>query len=536
MLAVVSIYGQISPDKYFIQFTDKSDSKYSIDHPEEFLTQRSINRRIKQNIAITETDLPVVAIYVEGVRNTGAQILNPTKWLNGVTIYTADTNILQDINALPYVSKTVKLSGDIQSVTPDKFNIDPGTTTKSVSSNDYGYSYGQINQLSGILLHDSGYSGEDMVIAVLDAGFTGVQEHPVFDHLWDNNRILGTKDFVYQGGDVFTGHSHGEMVLSCMGAYLPGEMIGTAPEASYWLLRSEDASSETLIEEYNWVSAAEFADSVGADVINSSLSYVWFDNSVWNHTHDQMNGHTAPASIGASYAAHTGIFVCNSAGNSVGVTWVGSPGDADSICTVGAVMLNGERASFSSVGPTADGRTVPVVMACGQGATVATGTSDININANGTSFSSPIMAGMVACLWQKHYNLSVPTIMEAIKSSGNNADNPNDLIGWGIPDFVVADSILTTIHPPVNNQIAVGGPNPATNIYNLNIIKESVTDIRVKMYSYNGQIIMDNNYEVSGISKIISLNNEVSQINPGYYFIELSSENYEQTIQLIKIQ
>ena len=534
IIVSVCSYAQIAPDKYFIQFTDKNGSSYSVDHPEEFLSQRSISRRIRQSIPVTENDIPVVAAYLEGVENIGVQLLNPTKWLNGITIYTDDADKIQKINELPYVEKTLKLTDDIsRKLVDDKFHVETGFVEKSTSALDYGYSYGQINQLSGIPLHEENFEGQDILIAVLDAGFTGVQEHPVFGYLWETNRIIATKDFVWPGGDVFDGHSHGEMVLSCMGANLPEEMIGTAPEASYLLLRSEDGTSENIIEEYNWVSAAEYADSAGADIINSSLSYTTFDMPQWSHTHADMNGHTAPASIGASYATHVGIFVCASAGNSVGVTWVGSPGDADSVCTVGAVTLSGDRASFSSVGPTADGRTVPVVMACGQGATVATGTSSINLYGNGTSFSSPILAGMVACLWQKHYNLSMMTIQNTIKQSGNNASNPNDLIGWGIPNFTIADSILTALQPKTNGIIAKAGPNPTRDNYTINIIDNTVAELSIKIYSYNGQLILDNSYKL-GTSKKITLDSEVEKLNAGYYFLKISSNNNNQTISLIK--
>lgn len=535
LLTGILAAGQIAPDKYFVQFSDKDLSQYSIDKPEEFLSLKSIDRRLRQNITITETDIPVVEQYVEIVKNIGVTILNTTKWLNGVTIYTGNPALIDEINSLSFVINTLKISSAYSSTFIDKFKIeDILSSNKSTAIADYGYAFGQIDQLAGIDLHENGYLGKNMVIAVLDAGFTGVQEHPVFKNLWETNSILGTKDFVNRGGDVFEGHRHGEMVLSCMGANLPGEMIGTAPEASYWLLRSEDAGSENIIEEYNWVSAAEFADSVGADIINSSLSYTLFDNPQWDHTQSEMNGHTAPASIGASYATSVGIFVCNSAGNSDGVTWVGSPADGENVCNVGAVLLNGQRASFSSIGPTSDGRTVPVVMACGQGATVATGANDINIYANGTSFSSPIMAGMVACLWQKHYNLPMMDIQNAIKESGNNVNTINNLSGWGIPNFMIADSILTQQQPIIDNTIAIAGPTPTNSTYNVYVTDPLVNDVNIKIYSLDGKLIINRNYNISSFVKIINLNQEISKIESGSYFIRITSEKKEQILNLIK--
>ena len=438
----INLSGQIAPDKYYIQFTDKNNSPYSIENPEEFLSQRAINRRNRFDISITENDIPVNTTYIQGVASFGVQILNPTKWLNGVTIFTTNSSIIYQIEALPYVSSVRKVNTSKETVSDKLENIKGEVANnyayqKSITTLDYGLSYAQIEQLNGIKLHENGFQGEGMVIAVLDAGFTGVIEHPVFEYMWDNNRVLGTKDFVYIGGNVYEGHEHGKMVLSCIAAYLPGEMIGTAPEAEFWLLRSEEGPHENIIEEYNWVSAAEFADSVGADVINSSLSYFDFDMPEWTYDVTDMDGNTAISTIGADIAASKGMIICNSAGNSG--TYVGAPADGDSVFTVGSVDLNGIRSSFSSIGPTADGRIKPNVMACGQGATVAVGDNGIS-TANGTSFSSPIMAGMVACLWQSHPEMSAMEVQESIMESGSTAGDPDNLYGWGIPDFAGTDS------------------------------------------------------------------------------------------------
>ena len=311
---------QIAPDKYFVQFTDKNNSPYTISNPSEFLTQRALDRRDRFDIPISMNDIPVNPSYLQGVADVGVELRNPSRWLNGVTIFTTNDSLLTVIESLPYVSNTLKI-GSTKSSNSSKFNNlvrdEPirNEGLKSTRTMDYGLSYGQIDQLNGIDLHDKGYKGEGMVIAVLDAGFTGVLEHPVFEYLRNNNKILGTKDFVYKDGDVYVGHEHGSMVLSCMAAYLPEEMIGTSPEADYWLLRSEEAPLENIIEEYNWVSAAEFADSVGADVINSSLSYFDFDMPEWSYDYSEMDGNTAISTIGADIASSKGMIVCNSAGN-----------------------------------------------------------------------------------------------------------------------------------------------------------------------------------------------------------------------------
>ncbi len=544
---VLSSTAQIASDKYYVQFTDKNDSPYSINNPGEFLTQRALDRRDKQGIEITENDIPVNQLYLQGVADIGVQLLNPTKWLNGVTIYTQNPALIDQIKALPYVSATLKV---VQTNSPvsDKFKnlINEAVSSnqidnsKSTGSLDYGYSYGQIEQLNGIKLHDQGFMGQGMVIAVLDAGFTGVLEHPVFEYLWNNDKILGNKDFVYMGGNVFEGHQHGKMVLSCMGGNLPGTMIGTAPEAEYWLLRSEEGPTENIIEEYNWVSAAEFADSVGADVINSSLSYFNYDTIftatdtiVWSYTPSDMDGNTAIATIGADIASSKGIIVCNSAGNSG--TLVGAPADGDSVFTVGSVRLDGERSGFSSIGPTADGRIKPNNMACGEGATIAVGSQDISIYGNGTSFSSPIMAGMVTCLWQSHPEMTAIEIQESIMESGSTADNPDNFMGWGIPDFAGADSILTSVNPNINiDKLVTVGPNPFSEQLNININIDSAENIRIELINLAGNIVLAKEYNITGHKKKIKLSTDISSLSQGVYFLKVITEHRTEVVKVVK--
>jgi serine protease AprX len=529
---------QIAPDKYFVQFTDKNNSPYTISNPSEFLTQRALDRRDRFDIPISMNDIPVNPSYLQGVADVGVELRNPSRWLNGVTIFTTNDSLLTVIESLPYVSNTLKI-GSTKSSNSSKFNNlvrdEPirNEGLKSTSTMDYGLSYGQIDQLNGIDLHDKGYKGEGMVIAVLDAGFTGVLEHPVFEYLRNNNKILGTKDFVYKDGDVYVGHEHGSMVLSCMAAYLPEEMIGTSPEADYWLLRSEEAPLENIIEEYNWVSAAEFADSVGADVINSSLSYFDFDMPEWSYDYSEMDGNTAISTIGADIASSKGMIVCNSAGNSGYL--VGAPADGDSVMTVGAVDINGDRAGFSSIGPTADGRIKPNVMACGAGATIAVGTSGISTNGYGTSFSSPILAGMITCLWQSHPEMSALEVMESVMESGSFATAPDNYMGWGIPDFSSADSILTSINPLLNLKSFVSvGPSPFKNQLQIIVDTDSSEFINLELINLAGNTIMKMGYEVSRLNNNIIINSGLTGLPQGVYFLKVISKTKAQTVKLLK--
>ena len=477
-------FSQVAPDKYQVRFTDKNNSPYSIDNPLEFLSQRAIDRRANQNIPIVENDLPVNPGYIDSIASTGVTILNVSKWMNSVTIYTTDQNALDAISAFPFVQSTGKNSSfktlpkKEKSNKPFFENESFGEKTESnrqVSNKgiqgvyDYGTALNQIQMLNGDSLHDLGYDGAGMLIAVLDAGFLNVNSLSVFDSLWINGQILGSRDFVDpQSPNIFGSHYHGCMVLSTMGANLPGEMVGTAPQADYWLIRTEDADTEYLIEELNWVSGAEFADSLGADVINSSLGYTIFDDSNQDHTYEDMDGNTTPITIGADIAASKGILVCNSAGNSGNDSWhyIGAPADGDSVFSIGAVNGSGVYTYFSSTGPTYDGRIKPNVVAKGQGTTIVNPWTGAIYTGNGTSFSSPVTAGMVACLWQANPGKSNIEIMEAIQQSASQANNPDSLLGYGIPNYMVANRLLAPVIHSISLDVKVilEGPYNGTDM------------------------------------------------------------------------
>jgi hypothetical protein len=542
-----AMMAQVAPDKYYIQFTDKNNSPYSIDQPEAFLSQRAIDRRAKYNIDITEEDLPVNPAYLLGVESAGATLLNPTKWMNGVTIYTADPAVVDVIVQLPYVESTVKFPEvNYSPIEKDYFanesisetsEYEAGNSLKSRSLN-YGGSGPQIEQINGVLLHEQGFMGEGMVIAVLDGGFRGTDEHPFFDSLYMNNRMLGTKDFVTPGASVYTDSGHGNSVLSTMAAFSPGDMIGTAPRASYWLLRSEDVNTENVIEEYNWVSAAEFADSVGADVINSSLSYVDFDNPAFDYTYEDMDGMTCVSTRGADIAVEKGIMVVNSAGNSgndPSFPYNGAPADGFNVFSIGAVDPDGYRASFSSIGPTYDGRFKPVVAATGQATFVAYGSSDAGYG-NGTSFSSPIIAGMTACLMQAHPEMTVLEVQDALKENGSQSTSPDNLLGWGIPDYYAASTTLTSIEisrQPSNSLFDVY-PNPFNDLLTLQLHLDSIELVTVDLIGSSGNTIFSQQYSRSKSDNLIQLGRHTAQLSGGIYYVRVVSKKLTEVIKIIK--
>ncbi|MDY0075880.1 MAG: S8 family serine peptidase [Bacteroidales bacterium] len=547
-LLLVSIFSinilvaQVAPDKYWIQFTDKIGTPYSLDNPETFLTERAIQRRANQGIDYTENDLPVNPDYIAGVADAGASLLFVSKWLNGLSIKTTSSAVLDAITALPYVAETRKMVDHTLAPKPKSFfeaekwnesSLSPVTTQKSASFFNYGNGFTQINQINGIPLHEAGFRGENMVIAVLDGGFDKVDVHPAFDSLWLNGRILGTKDFATPGNSVFNESSHGTSVLSTMGAYSPGQLIGTAPNASYWLLRPEYVYSENVLEEYNWVSAAEFADSVGADVINSSLGYIDFDMPQWDHVYADMDGETNIATIGADIAASKGILVVNSAGNegtSSSFPYMGSPADGKKVFSIGAVDGNGNRASFSSIGPTYDGRIKPEVMAMGQSTALASGSSSYTTG-SGTSFSSPVLAGMATCLWQANPGHNNLQIKEAIMQSGDNALNPNEFYGYGIPDFEQANAVLTVLNQKnkAKAEFVSVSPIPFNAEVHVKLLIDTI--LQAQIFDISGRKLAEIQIDRNHMSNIIlALNN----LDSGFYVLVLSDGSQQQSIKLLK--
>jgi len=510
LLFPVLAFSQNFPGCYWVHFTDKDNSAFSISNPAAFLSARAIARRTQQGIPIVTNDLPVNAAYVNGVLATGAKLHGSSKWLNSITVYLDSSSQLTQIIALPYVAATEftkpgakaqpKPSDDKGKWAYPTFGEPMNKATavvhkpKSSLSLDYGMGYNQVHQIKVDALHDMGFRGDGVVIAILDGGFTNADSIAVFDSLWLNDQILGTRDFVSpKYPDIFGSSSHGTNVLSIMGGNLPGQLVGTAPKASFYLLRSEDVGTEYKIEEDNWASAAEYADSLGADIINSSLGYSVFFDATMDHTYADMNGNTARSTIAADIAASKGIVVCNSAGNSGGSVWqyIGAPADGDSVFTIGAVDEFGGYAGFSSTGPTADQRLKPNVTAQGQG-TVVAGSGGFVFPGNGTSFSSPVIAGATACLRQAFPGMTNMQLMHAIEQSADHYANPDSLYGFGIPDFSIANLILQAWTPP---SLDAGQepnllPNPAHNQVRISFATSDTQDVTLALLDLQGRLLM----------------------------------------------
>lgn len=517
--------------KHWVKFKNKNGTPYTLSNPAAYLTNKAIQRRTTYSISIDSTDLPVTPSYINQVENVpNTTVLFVSKWLNGAVVQISNASALTAINSLSFVAGTNAVNR-FKVVIPE-MEQSPSSAFRETAVSSATFNYGgarwQNNQIGVDCIHSQGYRGQGMTIAVLDAGFQNVNTNPVFDSVRNRGGILGTRDFVTGGTSVYEDDSHGAMVFSCMAALKPGTIIGSAPRANYWLLRTEDVGSETPSEEYNWIRGVEFSDSMGVDVVTTSLGYTTFDNNAQSHTYSQLNGKTINMSKVATMAARKGILVLNSAGNEGAGTWyyISAPADADSICTVGAVDSLASPASFSSNGPTADGRIKPDLVAGGYNAWV-TYPGGFSGTANGTSFSCPILAGAMACYWQKHPQFNNIKVIDTLKKTASLALNPNNKKGWGVPNMcnIIAgikktDSDLSDIeiYPvPCRDKLTIFSG------VHVGILTIEITDVQ-------GKILKSIAAENRSPEKAI----DVSTLAPGLYILKLKSSSSTSIRKFIK--
>lgn len=526
-----------SQNKYWIKFSNKNGTPYTIGNPSAFLTAKSILRRTTYNIPIDQSDLPVTPAYISQIAAVpNVTVLYASKWINGLVISVSNTLALNTINSFSFVSSNTPVN-KIKLIKPHIAETENNMNKSAVSNtaaNYAGRSYWQNNQLGVDCIHSLGYRGQGMTIAVLDAGFSNVNVNPVFDSLRNRNGILGTRDFVSGGNSVYEDDTHGAAVLSLMAAIKPNVILGTAPMADYWLLRTEDAASsppnnESPSEEYNWIRGAEFADSVGVDILTTSLGYTTFDKSVFDHSFSQLDGRTIPMSVAATMAARKGMFVLNAAGNGGGSTWpkIGIPADADSICTVGAIDSLSRVANFSSVGPTADGRRKPDLCARGVLSWVSYQASGICQAGNGTSYATPLLAGAVACFWQAHKEFSNIKVLDTLRKKASHNLWPDNSIGWGIPNMCcIPVGIKENNKEQMNFNVI---PNPFSGYLTVNV-KGWTGKINIKIINTLGMVIKT--ITVNEFQEEIKF--EMNEFSNGIYFIKVSGENGEAIKRVIK--
>ncbi len=533
LLVQFSSFGQATR-KYLVLLKDKANSPFSVSQPDRFLSQRAILRRQKQNIALLERDLPVNPAYISQLQQAGAKIWFTSRWLNAVLVETTDAT-MATVQKLPIVKgfefgrslSNARISTESQSPL-----LGPPASARKfgdVAPLNYGNSQNQVTQLGVDKMHQQGIHGEGMLIGVLDAGFLNADKVGFLKPVFDEKRVLATYDFVRKETSVYEDDAHGLSCLSAIAATADNQLYGTAYKASFVLLRTEDAASEKQIEEANWLFGAEYADSVGVDVISSSLGYTQFENPTTSYTYRDMDGKTALSSRAAQIATETGMVVVVAAGNEGNANWryLSAPSDAASVLAVAAVTQAGTRASFSSVGPSADGRVKPDLAARGQGTTIGTPGGQIIVG-NGTSFATPLMAGLAAGFWQAHPTLTATQVTDALRRSGSQYGAPDDQLGYGIPNFerasVLADAYgsLVVYPNPFNDTdlLAVQWGEIAVN-----------TPLDATLTNLAGRVIWQNRYVSSGLAAFVLPRLGLSA---GMYILTLTSGDKKRTLKVVK--
>ena len=524
--------GSGSPEqKHLIYFTDKKDSPYTLEQPALYLSAKAIERRSKQGIALSVRDLPVNPTYVSGLKVAGATVLYTSRWFNAAVVQCSPAK-LAELQTLAFVKGTQQLNRLPATNKKGAQSIDSlKSTAVSFDASYFGPSFHQSNMLGIPELHAAGFQGEGMTIAVFDAGFPGVNSVNAFSHLFQNGQLKGTYDFVGNKKDVYGHSQHGTSVLSTMAAYEAGRMVGTAPKADYYLFRTEDAATEHNIEEVNWLLAAEYADSAGVDVINSSLGYTVFDSPSYSYTYSELNGNTTIITRAADLAAATGMLVVTSAGNEGNKAWryISAPADADSVLTVGAVDSLAVPALFSSVGPTADQRLKPDVVAMGQQVYVLSASGNLS-RSSGTSFSGPIMAGMVACIWQSRPKLTNMELLELMRQLGSNYNSPNNTIGYGIPTYT---RLVTGLEAELSSGISITNPvseEPVLLRMDEYWQKENAL---VRLYDASGKLV--HSQVLPANQPIHTLSIRPSRLKKGIYLCQVSSSSKNLTLRFVRL-
>jgi hypothetical protein len=512
-----------------VLFKDKNNSPFSVNKPEAFLSSKSIERRKKMNIALQTQDLPVNPSYLEQIKSTGASIIFPLKWINGALIQQkpgdlAKTLKLENIKGLYW-----NFPADSSANNQIKSNSNAGIKLSNAEP-DYGSSLTQLSQLGIDVMHAKGFHGENVLITLLDNGFLNADQVPYLQAIFTEKRVIGTLTTSPNLKSVYLGGSHGTNVLSTIAGQSPGKLFGTAYLANFAMAQTEEDNSELIVEEANWLRGAEWADSLGTDILSSSLGYSEFDNLKQNHTYADMNGRTTLVSKAAVWASQKGIICTISAGNEGTNAWkyISAPADADSILAVGAVDRSGLKASFSSLGPSFDKRIKPDVSSMGLGTVVGTTTGAI-ATSNGTSFSSPLMAGFAAGMIQANPRNSSWQIIEAIKKSGNQATKPDNLLGYGIPNFLKATTLLNPIlgvEPQTNLAVQLY-PNPVKIGEKINI--DLPKGLEMKLEVFNAQGIILNTFNLKQVHEEIFL----PPLNSGKYYFRFTGENSSQTIPIL---
>ncbi len=518
---------------------------YLKDKPQQFdatlFTKKAIDKRMQHNIPFDERDYPVNTSYIDQLKNTNATVLYQSNWLNAALIQTEQQNI-ELIKQLPFVASVQWVGGgDVKRIRKSKLSGPQSTKgTQSCEETDactdiefeesFTSSYGQTHLLNGEYLHEQGFNGEEMIIAICDNGFNNANNNPGFSHIFSDNRILGTYDYVNGDSAVFGSNdgTHGSNCFSFIGGIKANQYIGTATKSKFYLFHTENDNSERLQEEFNLALALERCSQLGVDVVSISLGYTTFDVPAENHDTSILRTNSAPSTKAVNTAVSKGIIVLVAAGNEGTGSWkyISCPSDADSAIAVAAVDINGNVASFSGYGLPNDPRIKPNVAAVGVSATHLNTAGNVT-SGNGTSYSCPALAGMVTCLWQAFPTKTNWEIKTAVEQSASKYLNPDKRVGYGIPDFKKAYQNLSTptfvSNPHLENEYSIF-PNPAENrIYISNTGHSQIQSI--ELMNTMGQVVFNRNFPSDNTI-------ELDNLSKGMYLLQIATD---QGILLKKI-
>lgn len=518
-------------NRYMVFFKDKAGVPYTTSNPIEFLSQKAIDRRMKQGVDIDERDLPVQRAYVEGVRNAGAPTYYTTRWLNAVLIE-CDENVLSAVGSLPYVDRVEFVAPPRQSASGGRrsFNL------RSKNGHTGSETESQLQMLGIHRMHEGGYTGTGVTIAVLDSGFPGVSSGPAFEHIFSEGRFMDlvSYDFVHHSADVFRHDDHGTEVLSVIAGQIPDAFTGGAHDATFQLFITEDVPTEYRVEEYNWLFAAERADSAGVDIIHTSLGYYDFDDASMNYTLQQIDGKTTVVSRAAQWAADRGIVVVTSAGNEGSIsTWkiVTAPADAEDVLAIGAVNASLQKTSSSSIGPTADGRIKPDVVALGQSVKVVKATGQMSTS-SGTSLAAPLVTSLVAGIMQRYPDLGSKDVISLLRQTSSQANTPDNLLGYGVPNFQAVVNFQE--HIPQTDPFEIF-PNPlAQDTLTISPFDPNLVDsCEIEIISSQGQRLGRVTARFDWLNRTYKA--DLSGLVPGIYYIRVLSEKRRHTFKLVKL-
>ena len=526
------LFGQ-NPSNYYywIKLKDKNNNPYSLNNPTQFLSQRSIDRRVFQGIPLDITDLPITPAYIDSIQPYTTEIIHQLKWFNIVVVMILDTSGVQTIKRMPFVdSMDVITSYPYKSLlTQNKFESVTPVDQQIIYPDIHGIAYHQLNMMNGDLLHQLGFKGNGVLISMMDNGCLSVDNLPAFDSV--RPRILDSWNFSNNQKSIYADSEgvHGTYTFSCIAANLPNQYVGSAPEASFVLFHTEDNYAEWVMEEYHWAAAAERADSDGAQIFTTSLGYNNFDGGVGSHTYADLTGNKTIMTLAGNIAFGKGILVFNSAGNEGNNSWhyIVAPADGDSIIAVGAVDSARRAANFSSRGPSADGRIKPDLCAQGAGASIVGAAGNL-FQGGGTSFSCPILAGCAACLWQAFPSKTAREIKDAIMISADRFWYPSDSLGYGIPNFYNAYLLLKTNYNGnilrLSEEAAVY-PTPFSDQLNVSLYNAVEGTRTIELFDISGKKVLSQQVFLrQNTFEIVTLDGAIGGLAAGQYFLRLDGQ------------